>query len=316
MGTINYTISSGVLPITVNLKLTGTIIMTNTHGSFGTYSFTNVTPASYTIQFIDTQGCTRTETIGICGSCAAEFTPVVGGCLYLDRTPAIYSGSMYNLMGFTYNTYSINGMLLFSSYNSNGTGVYQAKSSSYWTNPGNNLVTSGPLNRSAVWTTTIVDNQDIAFQHCITIAVEKTYYVGIGCDNYGFIKLNGTTLITQNIAALRTMLGVADDRVPFLYWYIYPIVLKAGLNILEIGGHNDPGTAAAAVGVQIYDNTVNDILNAINDSSLNILFNSKSKVGTQCWYETSPSGTHGYTCPSGYALDTCDGTPEIGRAHV
>lgn len=313
MGTINYTITSGVLPITVNLKLNGYTIMTNNHVSFGTYSFTNVTAASYTMQFVDSQGCNRTETIGICGSCAAGFTPVVGGCLYLDRKPATYSGSMYNLMGFSYNTYSINGILLFSNYNSDGTGTYQAKSSSYWTNPGD--LSSGPLNRSAVWTTSIVDNQDIAFQHCITIAVEKTYYVGIGCDNYGFIKLNGTNLITQNISALRSMLGSADDRVPFLYWYIYPIILKVGLNILEVGGHNNPGTAAAAVGVEIYDNTMNDILNATSDANLNILFRSKSKVGTNCWYEYSPSGTHGYTCPSGYALDTCDGTPDCVKRY-
>jgi uncharacterized protein (TIGR02145 family) len=320
MGTINYTISSGILPITVQLKLGSSIIMTNTHGSFGPYSFTNVTTASYTIQFTDTQGCTKTENIGLCNNCAPGFTPVVNGCLYLDRKPATYSGSMYNLIGMTYNTYSQKGMLLFNSgYLTNGTGTRQLKTSPYWTNPFPGNYSSGPLNRSAVWTNVTTGNQDIMFQYCINIAVEKTYYVGFGCDNYGYFKLNGTTIVSHaDVAALQSMLGDSDARVPFIYWYIYPVILKSGLNILEIGGHNNIGADPnpGAVGIQIYDNTVNDILNATSDANLNILFNSKTKVGSYCWYENSPSGgIHGYTCPSGYALDTCDGSPDCVKRY-
>ncbi len=51
MGTINYTILSGEMPMTVTLKQGETTIDFNEHTILGSYSFTNVAIGTYAIYF-------------------------------------------------------------------------------------------------------------------------------------------------------------------------------------------------------------------------------------------------------------------------
>lgn len=223
-----------------------------------------------------------------------------------------------------FNTYSMYGTLLFESgYNINGTGTYSRPytGNAFWNNVGQTLI-DGPLNRTGIWSTTSLDDQTITFSACFTVATAKTYYVGLACDNRSRLTLNGTVIVDQEISALQTQAqalgGVPDTydtRVPFTYWYIYPVALLAGDNIIEITGVNGPFTSGgnpAAIGAEIYDNTPSEILDAVDYTTLDVVFTTADFVGL---YIQGGSDGIGYSCPSGYAL-SCGEVPVCTRTVV
>jgi len=319
MGSINYTITSGTLPITVELMDGATVVDTNVHSEYGSYSFTEITFSIYDVYFEDAQGCNETITnVTGCDNCPDGYDITIDGCLFNDVIPSVETEVTYDLIARSFYVYSEFGTLLFSDYNIDGTGNYTRINTSYWKNLSNTYI-GGPLNRSGVWTSIYHNFQNISFSYCIDVALEKTYYIGVGSDNYSFIKLNGTTLILQDRDALADMLGSPHTESGFQimhkFWWIYPITIPAGSNILEIGGHNI--FLIAAVGVQIYDNTYNDILVAASDNDLNIIFNTKDLVGLTANYEYSPSnGYHGYECPEGYILDCANPPNCVQRTFI
>lgn len=313
MGHINFTITSGALPITVELKNNNVVVDTLIAIQYGNYAFTNLTESNYDIYFTDNNGCeASTMEIGMCSNCTNGYIATVDGCYKTETVQSVRTSVVYKLVAKSYPSYGNRGMLLFSSFNEDGTGEYSNILTPYWTNLANNYI-QGPLNRCGVWTSSYFNNQDISFSYCINIAAKKIYYVGIGADNYGFIKLNGVDVIRQDRDNLAEMLNyplpytIDTYQLTFKYWYVYPIEIPAGQNILEIGGHNIE--SVATVGVQIYDNTESDLINATQDSDLNIIFNTHDLVGKECNYEnSSENGYHGYQCPDGYSLD-CSNPP-------
>lgn len=184
--------------------------------------------------------------------------------------------------------------------NGNGTYTQIPTSVPFWINnggvctPGNNV--AGPMNRTAIWATTTLDNQTVGFTFCLTAAVTKTYYIGVGFDNYGQISIDGVTiLLTDNFSPN-----------PLENWCIYPILIPAGNHVIEVIGIN--GVSAppnpGAIAMEIYDNTKAQILAATSYGDLTLLFSSADHVG-----EAIQIGSDGigYTCPDGYALNLCDG---------
>lgn len=310
MGTINYTITSGNLPIVVQL-FKGSLLQSNQHYSFGSYSFNNVTyEDGMYLKFIDgvLPGCYSIAQIYKCGDCPEGYEAVGDKCIYYDEVDPIFS-SPFTIIKKNYSSYTIKGVLVFDSWNYNGTGTYTLipPTNTFWCNTN---TSNGVMNRSAVWASTRYDHQDIKFSFCIDIYTEKTYYIGVGCDNYAKIKLNGVYILEQDVEALKTMMSTSSDGVTFEYWYIYPITFPVGTSILEVYGHNvfDPD---AAVGIQIYDATALDLINANNEYIFadKIKFSSEELVNEDLMYEyTALHGYHGYVCPEGYSL-SCDFPP-------
>lgn len=191
-------------------------------------------------------------------------------------------------------------------YASDGTGSSSqiSVSNPFWVNGpgdcGTHTTTDGPLNRSGLWSTSLTSNQDVGFSICFNLMSTKQYYVGVGCDNYSIIKLDGVTVITQNEAAINAQYTVTGAC--FKVWHIYPITMSSGPHILEAFGHNVTG--AAGMGVEIYDNTAGEIASASSYAALDLVFSTKDHIG-----DNVSSGTDGYICPSGYSL-TCDSSPE------
>ncbi len=188
-------------------------------------------------------------------------------------------------------------------WNFDGTGTSNqiTTANAFWCNSNGDCIagvtTDGPLNRAGVWSSVLLENQDVGFSVCVNITEEKTYYVAIGCDNYGIIKLDGTTIIEQDETAMDAQYGVVGAC--FKIWSIYPIVLTAGIHYFEIFGHNVE--TFAAVGVEIYDNTAAEIIAATDYSGLNLIFSTKDEVGNPVLL-----GTNSYSCPVGYAVVTCE----------
>ena len=323
MGIINYTLVSGIVPIEVRLSGGTGNLYINIHNILESGSFTGLTNDTYTLDFVDSQGCYDTNFIDLCDNCYSGYTPVYGGnCIKYDIVEPSYSASTFTIAPQSKNSsYNLYGPLLFNSWNYNGTGTYErfGLNNSYWTNLGS---LTGPLNREGVWGSYTTSNQDVGFSFCVDIGIDKIYYVGFGCDNYGKIKLNGYMILEQNVAALTSMIisngdsyDGFPDRLPFRYWYIYPVYFPAGQNVIEIFGHNV--TSTASVGIVIYDATKNDLINATSDLDLGskIIFQSSNLSGKTLYYSaySTTGGTvyNGYVCPDGYALNTCNGGESI-----
>lgn len=314
--TITYSITSGQLPITVLLKDGGSTVATNIHNSYGQYTFDEVPEAEYVIEFyeLSTYLC-GSEVVSPCYECYEGYTPVGDKCIGYTEEAPIYSAPTYTVIKKAANAaYSVYGAIIFNSgWNYNGTGIYERilpTTNTYWHNTPYPSMT-GVMNRTCVWASVTHNMQDIGFSFCVDIAIAKSYYIGFGCDNWGKIKLNGIYILEQNRTAIKTMFGSSDNGVLHKYWFIYPVDLPEGRNVIEVLATNEYLVAAA--GIQIYDATKEDLMAATNANPLGskILFTSESLVGQALNYEYSPSGGyHGYRCPDGFSLDDCDGTPK------
>lgn len=188
-------------------------------------------------------------------------------------------------------------------YASDGTGTSTqiSLSNAFWKNGGScvdNNTVDGPLNRAGLWASTTTDNQDVGFSVCITAPVTKTYYVGIACDNYAIVNLDGDNIITQDATAIDTQYSIVGAC--FKVWHIYPVELTSGPHVLELIGHNV--SSIAGMGAEIYNNTASQIQAATSYSGLNLLFSTKDYVGEDVQLGT---GGIGYECPSGYSLVAC-----------
>jgi hypothetical protein len=320
MGRIVYTITSGDLPMTVNLKQDGSIIDTNIHAVYGTYSFEDVdkgteTYLTLTVEFIDSMDCYTSEIITLCVNCPDGYDQVGDKCIHYEEVEPVYTEPVYTIVKKEDDpAYAVYGAIVFDDgWNYNGTGVYERilpLTNTYWANSPYPSFT-GVMNRTAVWASETKGDQDIGFSFCIDIAVAKTYYIGFACDNWGKIKINGTFILEQDRDDIMTMFNTTDSGILHKYWFIYPVEVEAGRNIIEVYGHNE--SWIAGVGIQIYNATKKDLFDVTNENPLGskILFSSEELVDSVLNYEYTPTeGYHGYNCPDGYSLDDCDGSPK------
>jgi hypothetical protein len=275
-----------------------------------TTSTTTAIPATTTTSTTSTSSTTSTTstTTTIC-DCYEGYTPTTDDrCVKTTTVAATPPSDLQLSVAKTYSQYSNYGSILFDTgYNLNGTtsAPYQIITTSFWKNIPNNT-TDGPLNRCGLWAAIVYSNQDVGFTYCLDVIVDKTYYVAVGCDNYAIIRVDGTTVVSQNVAALTAQFG-ASTSVTFKYWFIYPIYLTVGAHVIEMIGHNID--MIAALGAEIYDATKNEIITATDYttfSNAHILFSTKDMIGE---YIEIGTGGLGYTCPTGYSLIMCQGDP-------
>lgn len=272
-------------------------------------------PRSTTIQYIvpvTAQCCPPTYTMSLDGTY----------CYKVNTTTATPPSGAENASAVSNTHYSVFGTVIMDpGYGVNGVGSFTQipYSNPFWVNgPGyptsTGTTSAGPQNRSGVWSSTLAVPQDVGFTVCINITEEGVYYMGIGCDDYAIIRLDGTTVIQQDLVALQTYFvahGYPLSDAPSMglhFWYIYPITLTAGNHILELVGHNSIGTApgSASIGCEIYKLTPTQIAAATSyvDLGAGLLFSSKNYVGQPIQIG---SGGVGYTCPPTYSLVLCDG---------
>jgi len=115
--------------------------------------------------------------------------------------------------------------------------------------------------------------------------------MGFACDNYATLKIDSKVIIQQVVTA---------DVTNFDYWRIYKISLAKGTHYIEILGNNAGGIAA--LGFEIYNNTVSQIINATSYQDLNIVFSTKDQIGKPV---QDGDSTITYSCPIGYTLNYC-----------
>lgn len=276
------------------------------------------------------------ETIFTCPS-GYEPSPDNTNCINLTYTGATFSGTLFTVVsGSKTSIYSYSGANFYENITNltkpleiTGTtdsSVYDGMGNalSIVTNAQNNFwgylsvpvtgLTSGRLNNAGIWSSLgpvrFPLNQWIGHTVCIDLETEKTYYLGIGCDNYIRVKLNGELIIdfeTNNLAN-------------FTAWHVFPLTLQSGLNIIELEGLNTG--LGAAFAAEIYDADLNTLTGATTTGQTNLVFSTAEILGGQFLIGVTTGGTasSGYSCPVSYALDNCSGgTPTcvlIDRAEI
>jgi len=172
------------------------------------------------------------------------------------------------------NSYGRDGVKLYSAgYNIDGTGtsiVWNTANSggtyagTFWANP---VVANqtGRLNYTGLWSAKSLiffgsGNLTFTFSAPST----KTYYFGIGCDNYASLYVDNVLILSQPVPDP----GVGDN---YSYWHIYPIDLTSGNHTIKIVGTNSGIPSVlnpASLGIEIYDNTSTQISASINAEPL------------------------------------------------
>lgn len=193
---------------------------------------------------------------------------------------------------------------------------------SLWGNPAVANTSKGRLNKTCIWK---CGDQNysatpLGFSRQINIPTTKTYYIGMAADNLATIKINGVTVVDQNPVALTTQLGgttVVDAA--FKFWHIYPVVLDAGINLLEITGTNfGVGTyfgqtysspAPGGYGFEIYDATEAELIACTTEADLipHIVFTTADITSLPTGYkvvDNDPFDVGSYNCTAhpGYSL--------------
>lgn len=208
--------------------------------------------------------------------------------------------------------YSVYGTFIYApGYNSDGTGpsTQISPSNPFWINPTSDT-TDGPLNRSGLWVSPPLANQQIGYSVCVNFAEDTTVLIGIGTDNYGIINLDGNNIVTQNPTTLAAQYNAEFPGigafVTFRIWHVYPVMVTAGERVLEISGFNVSGPAA--VGVEIYSLTPTELesITSYGAMGTNLIFSSKDYIGQNV---ELGSGGIGYSCPLGFSLKACDSPP-------
>jgi len=195
----------------------------------------------------------------------------------------------------------------------NNDGVYGPTSltNSLW---GDGLSTSGRINNGGIWPTTgstaTPYNEWIGVSYCLDIPLGGTYFIGLGGDDVVRFKVNGTTIFDGSVNFQPVTSAYTVYSVTILNYIVFPYTFTSGLNIIEIEGLSSGG-ASGFVG-EIYSGSVSTLSGYTSYSQLSAdtIFSTLNFIGQDILLSESGATTNtGYTCPSGYSLYTCSGTP-------
>lgn len=310
MAAINFTITSGALPVAaVVSNADNTYVSQYEIQEYGSYSFSDLPTDTYTLVITDLDGCTSTKSISVIHECAEGEVMTVDGCVaYVAESPSEEQEPYIVAKSDPEASYTMYGGVIVTDYDIDGTGTVGHFDNDYVSNAPYPS-TGGVLNDTGVWASTENSNQEIVLSTTIDVVVPTTYYIGFASGGEVTVKINGVEVISQDVSAIKDMIandglpGGYDNTVLYKYWFVYPIEIGTGKNVIEIIGNNDLGVSV--IGVQIYYATEYEIINAQGKEDLNIIFSSEDIIEEVLPYEDSVvAGTHGYTCPEGYALDT------------
>ena len=166
---------------------------------------------------------------------------------------------------------------------------------SFWINAGMTDV-DGPFNRNSCSVTfqshmpipyVPVDEQ-VGWFAQVNAPATGTYYIGFSALTAATIFINGVQIvklfdaaITASNANIQSITGLVSPQPTSLdpFWYIIPVTLQAGVNLIQfLAAHNTGINYSAAM--EIYNNTAAEIAAATDYSTLDVLFQSSSVRGS------------------------------------
>jgi len=148
------------------------------------------------------------------------------------------------------------------------------------------------INQIGIWTSpSAPDTEWVGWSFCVNIPSTGVYTIGVAAYDACRVKVNGDMTFSFDSAGWN-----------FLAFRMFPITLNAGLNIIEMEIANFGG-GSATLAAEIYSATTSVISGITSESALTpyIVFSTGDYLG-QNWQTGENSG---FSCPSGYALNTC-----------
>jgi len=256
-------------------------------------------------------------------SCTPDYTLLEGGiCQFVEITGATingtiltaYTGSVstgYDNLGTKFFNQELTGVLPYTLTNAgvlidgNLTTISEdilVNTGNLWDSNGSS--SNGRLNNTGIWATAgaPLSNEPvgswIGFSKCIELPTSGTYSVGLAADNLTRFKINGELFYTVT----------GSTSTAFQYWSIFEITLSAGTNVIEMEGYNISGQAS--FGAEIYQSTISNLTGLTTTSDLDrfTIFTTKDfryETNGNFPVEFQLGDLSGYSCPSGYFLNTC-----------
>lgn len=132
---------------------------------------------------------------------------------------------------------------------------------------------TGRLNRTGVWSQA---NQSylgmLGFSRQFNVPATGNYIIGVGSDDVATIMINGTAVVTQDLAninaAYNSLYGaaVSGSGDLYRYWHMYEMALDAGVNIITVSSTNTTGIGL--IGAEIYKATISQLKACTVESDL------------------------------------------------
>jgi hypothetical protein len=126
-------------------------------------------------------------------------------------------------------------------------------------------------------------NAELTISKSLTFLTQKTLLIGIIGDNKFRVKIDGTLIVESLNISTYT----------FKYLHIFPIMVQNGTHLFSFTGIGD-GSVNDALGVIIWDNSIDDLFLPVPKSSWNKLYSSE---------ESLQQSSNIVTCPAGYSYD-------------
>jgi hypothetical protein len=172
---------------------------------------------------------------------------------------------------------------------------------------------SGRLINGGIWTDNVTDslNQWVGVSHCLNLTETKTYRIGFSGDQNIRVKINGRILFNPDLASDDTLPlndSFQTNRSRVLQSYlVVGVTLQSGLNIIEIEGYHLNELRSAGFVLEIYDASDEVLKNIRKESELSsvTVFSTRDLVTN----EMVLGDENGYSCPTGFSLFTCSGSP-------
>jgi hypothetical protein len=290
-------------------------------------------PSGYT-PTIDSDACIYTITAATSGGTFFYTATTGSGNTVYDAYGVIFYEDITNLSfpitnsGSTTSAYTENGTLLFNTQflvdNSGRILNIQAGGQGFTPSPyfgppsltnslwGSGTTITGRLNNAGIWVSSGATappyDEYIGFSYCLDIPIGGTYYIAVSGDDYFRFKINGN-LAYQSIPTFPGTSIAQGYGTVFLS--VFPYTFTSGLNIIEMENLNLTLSPASFV-AEIYSGSVSTLSGYTSYSQLSAdtLFSTLNFVGQDILLsESGTTSNTGYTCPSGYSLYTCSGTP-------
>ena len=250
-------------------------------------------------------------------SCPAGYTSTTANdiCKKITTTASTYNGNTFNsIAGDTNSGYAASGAHFWPSLDELTLPLYRhggPANTLHQGSTGGPVVTSvsnisndfwgrfvsgndsfGRLNNGVGVKTSNTSTEWVGFSKCINIPTTGTYYIGIAGDQYFKFRLNGEEILLGYTMNNGFNWGV---------WHMIPVTLYSGLNIIEMEGKN--AGSYMSFGAEIYSETRENLMAATSISETGLIFTTNDQIG----FDFQLGTTVGYTCPSGYSLNTCSG---------
>lgn len=181
-------------------------------------------------------------------------------------------------------------------------GTFTLMTTPYWQGTPAGNISNSPMNKDAVWIDSNCDGTKdplrngaiLQFTYLLDTPVAKTVYIGIGGDNTFRVDINNNSIVNCDGTFPAGGGGETDN---FTYWHLFPVQLRAGPNYINFQSVGD-GSINDAFAAVIYDNSAVQLQNADSDERLNMLFRTRTFIGTTVDIAT---------CPPDFTLDTSGG---------